>query len=166
MASPLLELRAGGASGPGDPPSGSAPGVGVACSPVTLVRGASSYSLQLTPPTQVASYFAGFFWDDYTDYACNVAGANMVFSTRLESSSLIDGMFFSCASPTLTLSSTNQLSITMTNTGTYYGYTYGGGTTSTQPCGASQVVVGYRGRSDLWADQLQPVCAPLVVNYK
>ena len=66
----------------------------------------------------------------------------------------------------LTLSPTNQLTIGFANLGNASGVNYRGGTDYQQACGPSQAIVGYNGRVGIWLDQIQPICATLVVNYK
>jgi hypothetical protein len=139
-------------------------GVGMACSPISLVKGASSYSISVTMPMSISGYFYGGGTDDDWDYPCGAG--QMVWTTKPYTSSFVDGLYFNCGAPSLALSPTNQLTITMSNVATDYGYNYGGGTLHAQSCGPSQVVIGYKGRYGSWLDQIQPICAPFVVNYK
>lgn len=142
-------------------------GVGIWCSPVTLVRGTSSYSVQLTGP---AGQAAGIFYGTKTDYqeddGCDTTQFMVVWNNRIDASTYVNGWHFDCGKGTLALSPTNQLSITFSNNNDNWGWTYLGGTRVTDTCGPSQAVVGYNGRIGSWMDQIQPICAPLVVNYK
>jgi len=71
-----------------------------------------------------------------------------------------------CGAGTLTLSATNQLGISFSNLNNHVGIDYGGGTEHPQACGSGQAVVGYNGSTGNILDQIQPLCAPLVVHYK
>jgi hypothetical protein len=147
-------------------------GVGVACSPMTLTRGASQYTVQMTMPAAVAQDFAGNDWDYSEDDPCDITQFQVVRTNIIDHDNYVEGFLFNCAQGSLTLSASNQLSISFADVSPYtlmnpqYGWDYGGGGTDVDTCGAGQAVVGYNGRIGGWLDQLQPICAPIVVNYK
>jgi len=81
-------------------------------------------------------------------------------------SQYVNGFFLDCGAGTLTLSPTNQLTIAFTNHNDKFVFQYGGGSALTDTCGSDSAIVGYNGRDGAWLDQLQPICAKLIVNYK
>jgi hypothetical protein len=142
-------------------------GVAVWCSPLTLARGASAYTVTLKAPSGAyAGSFFGGGTDYSTDQSCDTSQFRVAWSVPMYVSSFVNGFFLDCGAGTLTLSATNQLSIAFTNNNDKLGFRYSGGTLVTRTCGPDQAIVGYNGRDGAWLDQLQPICAPLVVNYK
>jgi len=145
-------------------------GFGVGCSTLTLVRGASSYSVTVSAPAGLYE-FKGSGWDYYQNGVCDTSKFQVVWNTLMNTNEsgaypYVHGLGMDCALGALTLSPTNQLSIAFTNLNTHFGYDYAWGAEHPQACGASQAVVGYNGRGGAWLDQIQPICAPIVVNYK
>jgi hypothetical protein len=144
-------------------------GVDIACATPTLVRGASSYTV--TPTAVTASpntQRAGNITTSVNDtFDCGTASFNPGwYVPGYAESTGLDDLGMSCAAGALTLSATNQLTISFTkgpNTGSY-GYNFG--TAFEDDCGANQVLIGFDGRSGNWFDEIQPVCAPLQVVYK
>jgi hypothetical protein len=146
-------------------------GVGLACSTVTLVRGASSYTVSVSANTTIGPAFDGSDWDSYRTGFCDTTQFQVAWNTRMNTSEsgnypYVHGLGLDCGLGTLTLSSTNQLTISFSNLGNGFGINYGWGSEHPQACGPSQAVVGYKGRFGGWLDQIQPICAPLVVSYK
>jgi hypothetical protein len=140
-------------------------GVGVFCSPVTLVRGTSTYSLGIAASsTQQTPIKGGTVTPPNNDYNCPVNQA--IWTTLMDTSSYVDGLGLSCGLGTLTLASDNKLSINFVDQNSNLGYDYGGGTQHPQSCPPSSLVVGYAGRTGSYMDAVQPICAPLIVNYK
>jgi hypothetical protein len=140
-------------------------GVGVFCSPVTLVRGTSSYSLGIAASsTQQPELRGTTMSPPNVDYNCPVDQA--IWTALMDTSQFVDGLGLSCGLATLTLDGSNQLSINFVDQDTNLGYDYGGGTQHPQSCGPSQALVGYAGRVGSYMDAVQPICAPLVVKYK
>src|SRR5262249_23201741 len=113
---------------------------------------------------------AGIFYGggaDYSeDHGCDTNNFQVAWNVTIDASSFVNGFFLDCGQGKLTLSPTNQLSISFTNNNDGFGFTYGGGTRGDRTCAADSALVGYKGRDGAWLDQLQPICAPLVVNYK
>jgi hypothetical protein len=140
-------------------------GIGVACSTLTLVRGASSYSVTLSTPTALAAQFAGSSADSSADGACDTTQFQVAWNSLMNTDTYVNGLGMDCALGTLSLSPANQLSISFSNLNNHFGINYGGGTEHPQACGSNQAIVGYNGRTGGWLDQIQPICAPIVVNY-
>jgi hypothetical protein len=145
-----------------------AAGVAVYCSTPTLVRGAASYTVSLPPPPpeDLPVGFFGSEWDGYVDVICNPSQFQVAWNTRSNTGTFVNGLGADCARGTLTLSSTNQLSVAFTNLNNGLYVNYYGGTEHTQPCPSSSALVGYKGHYGWWMDQIQPVCAPLTFTYK
>jgi hypothetical protein len=146
-------------------------GAGVGCSTMTLVRGASSYSITVDTPTAIDSQFQGTGWTRYFDNFCDTSMFQVVFWSLMNTDEsgpdpYVHGLGMQCGLGTLTLSPTNQLSVSFSGVGGSYGIDFAWGTEHPQACATNQAVVGYNGRDGAWLDQIQPVCAPLVFTYK
>jgi hypothetical protein len=146
-------------------------GVGLYCATLMLMRGASSYSVTVSSSGTVASEFFGGGWTYYNGVFCDSTQFQVVWYSLMNTSEsgtypYVHGLGMQCGLGALALSPTNQLSITFSPVGSQLGYDYAWGVEHPQACGPSQAVVGYNGRDGAWLDQIQPVCAPIVVNYK
>ena len=123
--------------------------------------------------------------------ACAGLGLRAVFSMRgsydvklLAGSQVggITGLFATCGSATAMLNADNTLSLAMAKVGSETGYDYGPSVGATAVswvgCAANEVMIGFNGRVSTCGqissdppvtasclDKVQPVCAPLAVNY-
>ena len=118
------------------------------------------------PAGSRAASFSGSDTDNSEDDPCDITQFQVPWTNITDTGSYVNGFLFNCASGALALSATNQLTISFTDLNNQFGWEYGGGTKHTQSCDSGQAIVGYNGRDGGWLDQLQPICAPIVVNYK
>jgi hypothetical protein len=137
-------------------------GVGLTCARPALQRGRTAYSLTLTQ-TGAAP-----------DQHGNVGGTfprrcdqgQVLWSSQIDySSPAVRGLLLDCARPVLTLSPDNQLAFDFASVGQPAGYDAGVAVPVVELCGANEALVGYVYRAEFEIDQLQPICAPLVVQY-
>jgi hypothetical protein len=142
-------------------------GAGVFCATPTLVRGASSYSIALTAIPGPSADFAGLYEDGSFDTSCAAGAFQPVWGGRVNTDgSYVYGLGMDCADGTLSLSATNKLTISFTPKNAPLGQDYARGSEYTPNCPNGSALVGYKGRAGNVLDQIQPVCAPLVVTYK
>jgi hypothetical protein len=142
-------------------------GVGVFCSTPTLVRGANSYSVQLSPSPGPSAQFYGTYEDGSLDDQCDTTQFQVAWDTLMNTDSFdVNGLGMNCGAGTLTLDGSNHLTITFSNLSNRFGHDYGGGTEYEETCGSNQALVGFNGKYDVWLHRIQPVCAPLNVTYK
>ena len=148
-------------------------GIDIACATPTLTRGTSSYTVSATavtvnPNTVRAAHIStgsSFTFD------CGATGFTPGWWSAGQhetgAGGGIDALGMLCATGSLALSSTNQLTATMSKTGTidYYGY-LNFGTQFEDDCAANEVLIGYDGRDGNYFDSIQAVCAPLQTVYK
>ena len=141
-------------------------GVGIACSTPTLVRGTSSYSVTMSGGSTIAAQFYGTGYTGYFGDVCDATQFQVAWNTLMDTGTFVYGLGMDCALGVLTLSSSNQLSINFAGLGNNFGFDYGGGTQHPQACPASSALVGFNGHDGSYLDQIQPVCAPLIITYK
>jgi hypothetical protein len=143
-------------------------GIDLYCATPTLVRGTSSYSVTPTavtanPMSVKGTVSAG----SNATFDCGAAFVpGWVMNGTAESGGVDElGMF--CAAGALTLSNTNQLTITTTKqtVGSPAGYNFG--TAFEDDCNAGEVLIGFDGQlNGSYFTELQAICAPLQVVYK
>jgi hypothetical protein len=150
--------------------------VALTCATPTLVRGASIYTVSVTPlaPAPDVSMnglgTTGMLGTD--DCGSNgFVAAWYVNGSDETGGPMLDGLRsvgMSCASGAANFASaTNQLTFTMTKRAPSALYHAGkGGATFEDDCLANEVLIGFDGRDGQWIDQLQGICAPLVTVYK
>ncbi len=149
-------------------------GMGLFCSTPTLTKGASSYSISATDVLSVSPINFYGTGEDYFDDSDNcVSGGAFGTVWRHEilgangtpSGSYVDGLKSQCAIGTVTLDSSNQLSVSFTTTGSLTGWYYTSATPTNKSCPSGSVLIGYDYRIGSWMDAIAPVCAPIVVTY-
>jgi hypothetical protein len=145
-------------------------GLDVWCAAPRLVRGANSYSMgsQTLPSTPSASVLGKNAGNGAgsSDFTCAAAGDVGQWSgVRAGSYVSAFGMF--CGSAALTLGSDNRLSVKLTPVGSNQplGYDHGDPLFADN-CADNEVLVGYDVRAGDYLDQVQSVCAPIIVTYK
>ncbi len=144
-------------------------GVDIVCATPTLVRGTSSYTVMPTAATANPATNHGGNIDTTLNgpFDCGTASFSPGFYVQgLADAGGIDSFGMSCGVGSLTLDNRNQLSISITKSGSlgYYGYNFG--TAFEDDCMAGEVLVGIDGRMGNWDDEAHGVCAPLQVVYK
>jgi hypothetical protein len=146
-----------------------ASGVSIYCATPTLVRGASSYSVTLTPsspaPYQKA---AGVGATDERDDDCGTTGLTAITYTTGLADSAIEGLGNHCGTSALTLAADDTLAIDFTTSGNtdYNAWTDSTGTFFDSACNSNEVVVGFTLRIAAWLDNIRPICAAVQVTYK
>jgi hypothetical protein len=147
-----------------------ASGVGIYCSSPTLVQGASSYSVTLTPqspaPYKVVHGNDTATIDNNSIHDCGggfVAGSWFIGTAD----SFVEGLGMHCSNGAVTLNADNTLAFNFTEFGNVNDYWYfPGGTFFRDDCPTGQVLIGFNMRVGNWLDQIQAVCAPLLTVYK
>ena len=144
-------------------------GIDIVCATPTLVRGVSTYSVTPVAVAASPSTIRGGNIDATLNagFDCGATGFSPGWYAQYSSDpGGIDELGMSCAPGSLTLSATNQLSVSFTKGGSLGVYGYAFGTASEDDCAANEVLIGFDGRKGSWLDGLQAVCAPLTVVYK
>ncbi len=144
-------------------------GVAIYCATPTLVQGATSYSVTLTPNTpapyqkQVGSASNAVARTD----DCGLTGLTSMRYMVGKYDSWVEGLGNHCGTSTVTLGANNAINFSFTDdTSTEFtGYSPFPGTFAEDDCATNQVVVGFNMRHGAYMDQIQAVCAPLVVTY-
>jgi hypothetical protein len=154
-------------------------GLDIACATPTLVRGVSRYTVTPTPVTPTPDHW----YAKHVNLSANNTTVSPPLNFDCGTSSFSPGWWsvgtsvnaaaggvesvgMQCATGTLTLSATNQLTLALLKQGTATHYGYTTGTSFDEDCAANEVLIGYDGRSGWYFDEIQPVCAPLQVVYK
>jgi hypothetical protein len=156
-------------------------GLDIYCSTVTLVRGATSYSVTVTPlSTQPSasvhgnhagksgSFGAGGTKNDPCNTSTFNVGQWIGGTAATSTSSLVSGFKMNCSTGMLTLGANNQLTLSFVKDSTMNapdGYAHMDPLFE-DDCGSNEVLVGYNARAGDSLDQVQAVCAPLQVSYK
>jgi hypothetical protein len=145
-----------------------ASGVRIFCAAPTLVRGAGSYSVSLTPLAVAPA--ASFSGQNHTppdeEVDCGTAGFVAGFGTAGRTGQYIYGFWLQCASGTVTLNPDNTLTYLLAKNGVTGSIAFPLGSPFEASCSPGEVLVGYDGRVGGWLDQLAPWCAPLLTTYK
>ncbi|MDB4970878.1 MAG: hypothetical protein JWN44_6567 [Myxococcales bacterium] len=156
----------------GDNPDQYLSGLDIFCGTPTLVRGASSYSVTIAAVTATPASIRGVTTAaDTSTFDCGTTGLIPGWWTTGvydNSPGGLDKLGMFCGSTALTLSATNQLSLTMTKqgTGTPAGYAGLNPVAFEDDCLQGEVLIGYEGRHGNYFDFFQAVCAPLQTVYK
>jgi hypothetical protein len=98
---------------------------------------------------------------------CGITGLTAItFSTGLEDS-YVEGLGHHCGTSQVTLAADNTITFNFVQSGStdYNAYTPPSGTFFKSACNSNEVVVGFNLRDGGWLDNIQPICAPLVVAY-
>jgi len=153
----------------GDGIDGYLSGLDIFCGAPTLVRGPSSYSVTVAAVTASPASIRGVTSAGATSsFDCGTGFVPGWWTTGEYDSAGLDKLGMFCGTSAVSLSPTNQLTVTLTKQGTGVpdGYAFAGTTPFEDDCAQGEVLIGYDGRSGDWIDQLQAVCAPLSVVYK
>jgi hypothetical protein len=151
-----------------DNTQGHASGVAIYCAAPTLVQGASTYSVTLTPITPAP--YLKVVGDNPTiqggDYDCGITG--LVAGSWLVglADSFVEALGMHCSNGAVSMGADNTLTFNFTQTGAGSFYGYQTGTPFEDDCPPHQVLVGYNLKQGDWLDSIQAVCAPLVTVYK
>ncbi|MEO8875065.1 MAG: hypothetical protein ABI461_05715 [Polyangiaceae bacterium] len=145
-------------------------GVGIYCATPSLIQGASSYSVTLTPNTpapyqvQTGSHSNS---NQRTD-DCGITGLTSMRTLIGNYDTFVEATGSYCGTSTVTLNADNSIGFSFTDASStiYTGYSPYPGTFARDTCPAGQVIVGYNLHHGAYLDNIQVVCAPLVVNYK
>jgi hypothetical protein len=143
-------------------------GLDVYCASLTLVRGASTYSVTETASATVLMQHAtNITTGDAGPFDCGTgAFAPASYVNGLAESTGIDAFGNSCSTGALALGSDNKLAITFTKQASLTDAGYNFGTAYEDDCAAGSVLIGFDGRSGNFVDSITPVCAPIQVVYK
>jgi hypothetical protein len=146
-----------------------ASGVSIYCATPTLVQGASSYSVTLTPSTP-APYqkSAGPGATDERDDDCGTTGLTAITYTTGLADNAIEGLGNHCGTSAVTLAADNTITVAFTTSGNtdYNAWTNSSGNFFDSACNSNEVVVGFTLRIAGWLDSIRPICAALQVTYK
>jgi hypothetical protein len=147
-----------------------ASGVSIYCATPSLVQGASAYSITLTPnaPAPHATAHGGNSPTNERADDCGITGLTAITYTVGAADNYVEGLGAHCGTSAVTLAADDTITFAFTTNGdtSYNAYAGGGGTFFDQACNANEVVVGYTLHTGSWMDNLQPLCAALLVNYK
>jgi hypothetical protein len=145
-----------------------ATGVRIFCAAPTLVRGANSYSISLTPsaPAPYASFQGSTYTPPDEMVDCGTSGFVAGWTIGGYSGQYVDGFGMFCANGTITMHADNTLAYTMAKSSTGGYVSYQTSTAFEQTCAPNEVLVGYDGRTGSWMDQIQAICAPLLTTYQ
>jgi hypothetical protein len=147
-----------------------ASGVSIFCATPSLVQGASSYSVELTPNTP-APYATSTGSNDRaverTD-DCGISGLSAITYSVGLADGYIPALGHHCSTGQLTLAADNTLSFSFVPSGdySYTSWSDSKGSYFELGCGGNEVMVGFNLRHGAWLDAIQPICAPLLVRYK
>jgi hypothetical protein len=146
-----------------------ASGVSIYCATPALVQGATSYSVSLTPntpaPYATAHGSSGPSIERSDD--CGITGLTAItFTTGLQDS-YVEGLGNHCGTSAVTLAANNTITFNFMQSAStdYNSYSNPPGTFFMSACNSNEVVVGFNLRDGAYLDNIQPVCAALVVNY-
>ncbi len=144
-------------------------GIDVFCSSLTLVRGASTYTVTETQSATALTRHAGDInTGEAGPFDCGTTGfapASYV-NGQATSAEAIFAFGSSCSTGALALGTDNKLTITFTKQASLTDAGYGIGTAYEDDCAAGSVLIGYDGRSNSYMNSLQPICAPIQTVYK
>jgi hypothetical protein len=158
--------------GDSNPNNKHASGVSIWCATPTLVRGTTSYSVNLTrnlpaPSQQLVGLQNAS--DDRTD-DCGLTGLTGLTSltaityTVGVADDFVEGLGHHCATSAVTLQPDNTMTFDFKGDGgTTYTRWGDGGVFFDQVCGPNEVVVGFVVRNGLWLNRIAPICAELSV---
>ena len=147
-----------------------ASGVSIYCATPSLLQGASSYSILLTPNTP-APYATATGANSPTNERhddCGITGLTAITYTVGLADTYVEGLGAHCGTSAVTLNPDDTMTFSFSTNGDVTYNTWAGqpGTFFDQACNPNEVVVGYVLHTGSWMDNVQPICAPLVVNYK
>jgi hypothetical protein len=147
-----------------------ASGVSIYCATPTLNQGASSYSITLTPntpaPYQTVTGSNGNAIERSDD--CGISGLIGVTYEVGVANTYVNGLGSHCGTSAVTLNPDNTIPISFVPDGStqYNYYSSTGGTYFDITCASNEVVVGYALHVGSWMDNIAPICAQFIVNYK
>lgn len=141
------------------------------CATPTLSRGASAYTIALTPTDSPAALIPTDSSRDGTSVLACAAALSMVTGVQGSnegSKSVVDTIGIDCSTLTIALDAQNKVQFTWAADNTDSRVV---GAQFTSPpwndtCAPGEVLIGFKGRTGAQMDQVQGVCAPLIVNYK
>jgi hypothetical protein len=147
-----------------------ASGVSIYCATPSLVQGAASYSVTLTPNAPAPYGVAHGSTNPQVERTddCGIVGLTAItYSTGL-SDTYVEALGHHCGTSAVTFAADNTLSFNFVPSGdtSYNAYGGGAGAFFQQSCAANEVIVGFNLRDGSWLDNLQPICAALLVKYK
>jgi hypothetical protein len=142
------------------------------CATPALVRGESAYSISATPvnpPKAMSGSDATRSGSSRLD--CATAGMAPVNGTQgtvtTKDRTVIESVGIDCATLSTTLGADNQLHVSFAPDADHSGTASVqiSGTPWNDRCGANEVLIGFIGRTGAQMDQVQGVCAPLIIDY-
>jgi hypothetical protein len=147
-----------------------ASGVSIFCATPTLVQGATSYSVTLTPntPAPYVTQTGSNSPKNERQDDCGIVGLTAITSMSGLQDSYVEALGNHCGTSQVTLAANNTITFNFVPSGSTDYNAYGAtppGTFFDFACNANEVIVGFDMRDGSWLDQIQPICAPLVVNY-
>jgi hypothetical protein len=148
-----------------------ASGVSIYCATPTLLQGASTYSVTLaanTPaPYATLTGGAGSPTVERAD-DCGISGLVAITYSDGLADSYVEGLGQHCGTSSVTLNADNTIVFDFVATGDQSFNAYTGSTAPffIEQCPSNEVVVGFNLRTGAFLDQIQPICAALVVKYK
>jgi hypothetical protein len=144
-------------------------GVSIYCAVPTLVQGASSYSVTLTPSTP-APYqkAAGAGATDERTDDCGTTGLSAITYVTGLADSYVEGLGNHCGTSAVTLAGDNTITFSFTPSGdtSYNAWSSSTGNFFDEACNSNEVIVGYMLHIARWLFSIKPICAALQVTYK
>lgn len=143
------------------------------CAVPELVRGAKDYSVAMMSvgdPTMMSGSDAAR--PGSAQIACAAGGLGAAAGTRGSVMSgdrtVIESLGIDCSTATLAFDADNRLSLALARDDADSGSAsvQVDGTPWDDSCGAGELLIGFQGRTGAQMDQLQGVCAPLIVTYQ
>jgi hypothetical protein len=152
-----------------DDPDQHASGVSIYCATPTLVKGASSYSVTLAAnaPAPYATVTGGNSPTVERTDDCGIAGLTAISYETGRYDTYVEGLGSHCGTSAVTLAADDTITFAFTNNGdlSYNAYSGTVGNFFELACNANEVVVGFAVHTGSWMDNVNPICAPLVVSY-
>ena len=147
-----------------------ASGVSIYCATPSLVQGAASYSLVLTPnaPAPYTIFTGSINPRNERSDDCGITGLTAITYSVGRYDNFVEGMGHHCGTGTLTFAADNTLTYKFTTTSStaYTGYAPFPGAFFSEACNDNEVMVGFNLHTGNYLDSLQPICAALVTTYK
>jgi hypothetical protein len=144
-------------------------GVSIYCAVPSLVQGASSYSVTLTPSTPSPyQKAAGVGATDERTDDCGTTGLSAITSTTGLADTYVEGIGNHCGTSAVTLAGDNTITFSFVPSGdtSYNAWSNSTGNFFDEACNSNEVIVGFALHIGGWLFNIKPICAALQVTYK
>jgi hypothetical protein len=145
-------------------------GVSIYCATPTLVQGATAYTITLAAnaPAPYSTLTGGADPANERADDCGLAGLTATTYADGLADGFVEGLGNHCGTSSVTLNSNNTITFDFTTNGdeSYSDWANSPGAFFLVQCPSNEVVVGFNLRYGAWLDEIQPICAQLLVKYK